>query len=289
MRYVLKEMTIGEVLDVGVNIAKDNFKPLFMITLFLLVPVNLLFQFAMLGVVPDPPGMFASMQEQQAYQQLLLKNLSSIGVIFGIFMLASVVVTPITYAGMIRSIAGSYLGQPLTPGQAMRAGLSVALPYAVIHILTFAITVMGCIALIVPGIYLAIRLFLAPYCLIVEGCSISTAFSRSWELMKGNMMNGFVLGFIVSMAAMMTNGMAGMIPERHIAGILGALIGAATVIGSCATAVVFYFSCRCKHENFDLTILASGVGQEAPAIDTTDVGGSGGPGGIGGPSAPAQG
>lgn len=312
MRYVLKEMTIGEVLDVGVNIAKDNFKPLFMITLYILLPMNLVSQILLLSVIPDPPGMFAPMAEQQAYQQTLIKNLMDNVPLFAVLIFASMVVTPITYAAIIRSIAGTYLGQPISPGQAIKAGLAVAVPYAFIHItiamlvsLTIVsgmipgiaiqnpiLAILGFFFAIVPALYLATRLYLAPYCLIVEGAGIGSAFSRSWALMKGNIGNGFVLGMIVTMAVAMTNGMAGMIPQRHIAGVLGALIACATVLGSCATSVVFYFSCRCKHENFDLSVLASAVGQEAPPSEMGDSGGPtspGGPSGLSGPSAPAQG
>ena len=53
MRYVMKEMTIGEVLDVAVNLVKDNFKPLFMITLYLLVPA---FRHDLLGPGDVGPG-----------------------------------------------------------------------------------------------------------------------------------------------------------------------------------------------------------------------------------------
>ena len=41
----------------------------------------------------------------------------------------------------------------------------------------------------------------------------------------------------------------------------------ALTIFASAAFVAFYFSCRCKHEQFDLALLAQSVGAETPADD----------------------
>ena len=45
---------------------------------------------------------------------------------------------------------------------------------------------------------------------------------------------------------------------------------AVLVIFASAAFVVFYFSCRCKHEQFDLALLAESVGAEKPGDFTVD-------------------
>jgi hypothetical protein len=46
--------------------------------------------------------------------------------------------------------------------------------------------------------------------------------------------------------------------------VVSAIIGGVLAIFASAVFVVFYFSCRCKHEQFDLALLAQSVGVEKP-------------------------
>ena len=54
-----------------------------------------------------------------------------------------------------------------------------------------------------------------------------------------------------------------MIPQPHARIVAIAVAqGIGTLLATCAL-VVFYFSCRCKLENFDLQVLADAVGAGA--------------------------
>jgi len=57
--------------------------------------------------------------------------------------------------------------------------------------------------------------------------------------------------------------------KKHVATAAQALLGSVGFVFSTVAFVVFYFSCRCKVENFDLTLLAENIGLEAP--DETEV------------------
>lgn len=279
MRYVLKELNIGEVLDVAVNIVRDNFKPLFMITLYLLVPVFIVYQLAIHAYIGEPPGMFASPQEQQAFLQAFQNNLIPYMIINCTFLIVfGLFVWPITNAAMIRAIAGAYLGQPVSGPAAMKEGLSRILPLLGVTLLVTLATWGGLILLIIPGIYFAVRLFLSTYSVIIEGTGPTAAMGRSWDLMNGNMGNGIVLGLVVLIATGTLGAVANVIPEPHLRAVITSLIQGASMVGTSAAGVVFYFSCRCKHENFDLSILANAVGQEAPPAPDTSGGVPGGPG-----------
>ena len=48
------------------------------------------------------------------------------------------------------------------------------------------ITLVGLILFVIPGIYLASRLILAPFYLIIENTSITKALDRSWNVTKSN-------------------------------------------------------------------------------------------------------
>jgi len=277
VRYVLKEMSIGEVLDVGVNIAKDNFKELFKITLYLLVPLFVIHQLAVFYTIGNPPGMFATQQEQQAFAQSLMNNLPAYFAINGIFLFVlAFFVWPITNAAVIRAVAGVYLDQPISAGNAMKEGLSRILPLLGVAFLVGLVSGFGFLLLFIPGIYLMVRLFLSTYSVIIEGTGPGDAMNRSWKLMNGNMINGIVLGFIVGVANGIIGSIVNVVPEPHLRAVMMGLVQGVTTIGTAATGVVFYFSCRCKHENFDLSVLADAVQHETPGAASNDPSGPGG-------------
>ena len=81
--------------------------------------------------------------------------------------------------------------------------------------------------------------------------------------MKGNIGTGFVLGLVVGIINMGIGLGAAIIPQPHAQVVATALAqGIATLLATCSV-VVFYFSCRCKAENFDLQVLADAVGADA--------------------------
>ena len=81
--------------------------------------------------------------------------------------------------------------------------------------------------------------------------------------MKGNIGTGFALGLVVGIINACMGAGAGMIPQPHAQVVSIALAqGIAMLLGTCSV-VVFYFSCRCKAENFDLQVLADAVGAGA--------------------------
>lgn len=71
----------------------------------------------------------------------------------------------------------------------------IIFPYIALSFLIALIVVSGVILLIIPGIYLGIRLQFAPLCM-VEGAGIVEALKKSWKLTKGNILR-LVLLYLV--------------------------------------------------------------------------------------------
>ena len=91
---------------------------------------------------------------------------------------------------------------------------------------------------------------------------------RSKQLMAGNIGNLFVLGLLLGLVnAGITFG-AGLIPQPHVRVLVISVVAAVLTIFASAAFVAFYFSCRCKHEQFDLSLLAESVAPKHPAIST---------------------
>lgn len=71
----------------------------------------------------------------------------------------------------------------------------IILPYIGLSFLIALIVISGVILLVIPGIYLGIRLQFAPLCMI-EGAGIMEALKKSWKLTKGNILK-LVLLYLV--------------------------------------------------------------------------------------------
>ena len=126
-----------------------------------------------------------------------------------------------------------------------------------------ALAIMGGMILcIIPGIIFAFWFMLAQHVAVLEGISGSEALGRSKVLMKGNYGTGFALGLVVGIINACIVLAANFIPQPHAQAVALAFVqGITTLVATCAV-VVFYFSCRCKVENFDLQVLADAVGAD---------------------------
>jgi uncharacterized membrane protein len=68
---------------------------------------------------------------------------------------------------------------------------------------------VGLIALVIPGIYLAIKYFFAPYLILDKGMRIGAAFDKSADMTKGNMLK--MIGFALVSFAIVIVGLLALI------------------------------------------------------------------------------
>lgn len=80
--------------------------------------------------------------------------------------------------------------------------------------------------------------------------------------MTGNIGTLFVLGLVMIPIIWGVQIAVLFIPQPHVRAVLAPLAQAVMTIFASAATVVFYFSARCKHEQFDLQLLAENVGAE---------------------------
>ena len=69
----------------------------------------------------------------------------------------------------------------------------------------------------------------------------------------------FLLGLLLFVISGAINGSVSFIPPRHVAIIASVLLQAVNGAFWASALAVFYFSCRCKAENFDLELLADAM------------------------------
>lgn len=95
----------------------------------------------------------------------------------------------------------------------------------VVSIVTVIAVLVGFIFLFVPGIFLAVCLAFAQVAVAVEDAGVIEALQRSWSLTKGHRLRLFVLGFIVTIPALIAGGVFGFLSiEFPIGGTLVAAV-----------------------------------------------------------------
>ena len=127
----------------------------------------------------------------------------------------------------------------------------------------------GFLLLIISGFLFMFWFILAQHVTVLEGTAGRAALGRSKALMKGNIDAVFRLGLVVGLVNLGMGMAAGIIPQPHAKIVAVAVAqGIATLLATCSM-VVFYFSCRCKLENFDLHVLADavGAGADVPPVE----------------------
>lgn len=262
MNYVIKTMTLGEILDQAFNLLKNHFKMLMTISLYMMVPLQIIQQLVLLKTGPGlgiTPGM-----TPQASLQVLLMMLPYLIIQFISSMLIIFVAWPLTEGAVLRAIASEYLDKRTTPQECMRESFKKFGSLLGTHLLSGLIVILGLICFVVPGIYFIYKYFFAIHAVMIEDKSGSEALSRSGELMKGNFGTAFVLSLLLFVINIVAVAAANIIPSAVAHVVLQVAIQAVMFSLTLAASVVFYFSCRCNLENFDLSILAGAVQGDLP-------------------------
>lgn len=260
MKYEIRELSLGGILDQAIKVAVDNFVILFVIACIIQVPVGFPLQL-MMGDGSDPE------QTMQAFQNPLF---------WGITLL-SIPLSAISNAAIVTAVAKAYLGQKPTVGESFSRALNKFVPLLLTSILMGLAIFGGLLLCVIPGILCAIWFALATQVVVLESKSGTTALGRSKELMKGYAGKWFVLMIVlgmigggVGMGAQLIGQLIGVEILRAITVTLAQTVG---FVISSAVLVVLYFSTRCTHENFDLELLASSFeGTAAPPSDKAEEG-----------------
>ncbi|MFT4558296.1 MAG: hypothetical protein ACI93T_001797 [Porticoccaceae bacterium] len=256
MNYEIRELSIGGILDQAITLTKNHFGAFFAVVAVTLLPFSLIQSGINMAIMPQDIPLIPTPEEAAAIQKIQLENLP---IILGAALLAFIVV-PIANAALVKIVANTYLGKSTSLGDAIGSAFAMIIPlYWTWLLLTIAVSV-GFVLCFVPGIIAMFWFSLATQIVVVERMNGIAALKRSRELMRGNIGTVFVLGLVLGMISVSAQGGALMIPQAHAKAVISAVINCVTTVFSSAAMVVFYFSCRCGYEQFDLQRLAQNVG-----------------------------
>ena len=102
------------------------------------------------------------------------------------------------YAATISVAARAHQGRASEVGEALRAGAGRAIAVFLTSVLTAAAAMLGGLLLVLPGLYVLVRLSPALCACVVEGAGARAAVSRSWKLTSGRFwtVGGFISAFV---------------------------------------------------------------------------------------------
>jgi hypothetical protein len=258
MRYTIQVLKLGEILDQAVKLTKDHFGVLIGITGILLIPFNLISGCMQISMIQPPPP-------NPTPEQAMAFFVAMMRVTIPLLVFALLVIAPLTNAAIVHAIANAYREKPISVGGAVKRAFQRILPLIGTWFLAAIVIMVGWILCFVPGILAAFWFSLVTQVVVVEGVAGIAAMKRSKQLMAGNIGTIFVLGLLIGLINGGVTLGAGLIPQPHMRIVAIAVVNAVLTIFASAAFVVFYFSCRCKHEQFDLVLLAQSVGAETPA------------------------
>ena len=259
MAYQIRQLKLGGILDQAVTLTKNHLGPLFTIVGVTLLPVTLAASFAQLALLPALTFPF-TMEQFEAFAIAQNEHAA----LFNSLNVLTIVAAILCNAAIVHGIAAAYLGKPVTTGAAVGRAFRTFFPLLWTSFLMGVAIMGGVILCVIPGIIAAFWFVLSTQVVVVEGLSGFKALKRSRALMTDNIGTSFVLGLVMVPIYWGVEVLIAVlfIPQPHVRAVLAPLAHAVTMIFASAATVVFYFSTRCKHEQFDLQLLADNIGSE---------------------------
>ncbi len=240
----LRPLSTGEVLDVAFGLYRSMFLPLVLVAIICRVLPDLCAVY-----VQSHGGVFAN---PGAW---LLQTV--LAVVMGAFGTAATTVM----------VAGAYLHEPVSAGEALRRAGGVLFRLVLLSFMTIVVVLAGFILFIIPGLVLFSGLLLSTVALVLEQpLSPTAAMSRSWALtggFRGKVLLTFFVAYLLLLLPTIAIGV--------VAGVASLAGGQPQVLSMVLVAVlavfvypylyvvitVLYYDLRVRKEGFDLELLAT--------------------------------
>jgi hypothetical protein len=233
MAIDLRPRTGVELIDASFQFLRDNFALLFTTTAVTYAPIALLEYLA----AEDPGNV----------ERMLVTRLVT-------WVFASM-----AQAATIEIVATRYVGETITPADALRAVWKRLWTALVITFAYGLLVGVGTVFFIAPGIYFATKYFAAMAAAMVEGKKFSPAMERSAELTKGSkrrLVNIFGLTLLIYIVlAAAAGGIAGTLASAPVAALIMRLFLAITNPFLFTLVTLVYFDLRIRREGLDLEFM----------------------------------
>ena len=245
---------IGEILRVAFQLYQRHWRTLLAIAAVVVVPVTLL----QYGI-----GHWFRTNGQQLHDRAAVST--SFWAVVSASLLAALVgllLYQVLTGAITRNIAAEVVGQDLGLEESYRFGFARLGPILVVSILVGLATLLGLIVLIIPGIYIGVRLAVSTQALVVEDKRGTEAMRRSWDLVGGHWWHA---AFTLLVAGLITGVVNAVITTPFSAGawlvqgIAAAVATTVTLPYGALVGVLLYLDLRARKERLDLDTLKANL------------------------------
>jgi hypothetical protein len=268
----LRPLSVGEMLDAGFRLFSARFWTLILCVLVPIVPMTILSTALQASV--DPNAFDLDTTETADSGTALAGTLVGSVIQFAAAALA--------IAACFKAISAAYLGERAGAGESLRYALGRLLPLLVAYFVVLVIVVIGFVLLIIPGIWIAVKLSMVFPALVFERKGPFASIGRSWTLTGGGWWRTFGTLLVVFLIT--------FVIQLVLGGVVGGALGASDTVSELTVAIVLtlvnlialaltyplwaavtsvvYYDLRVRNEGFDLQLLAEGMGAEAPRFES---------------------
>jgi hypothetical protein len=244
MGYLIERLSFGGILDQGFRLLRDHFKSLTVGFVLIYAPYTALNHYIGVGqgeTVPSAGQLIA----------------------FMVLTLLLLAIMPLMQVTVTIAIADAYLSRPTSFGAAFARARKLFLPYlGTFFLVMFAL--MGLfLLLIVPGLIFSGYWMLIGPVAVIEGVFGGAAMKRSRALVRGYWWRAVGVAFVSTLLVSLVSGaldfVFSFIPV--VGPLLSGVVSGVTATYAAAVIVVLYVDLRCRHEDFDVQLLAQQVAQ----------------------------
>ena len=255
MRYEIKELGVGGMLDHIIKLCRDHIGFLTIIVCVVLLPIQLPVALWNAWFLPqmDP----ASIMEM-GIEELLVFEMKVLGATL-VSAVLLILLNAITQGAVAYGIAHRFLGNEVSAGACIRTALRKWLRLfgaAFVYGLAVGFGMMLCI---IPGVFVMLVWYVLFPVLIFEDAPMGRAFGRSNALMNGHKAKAFVLALVLGIMSIGVALVILQVPNPYLSAALNSVAQSFFVGLNSVAATVVYFSARCRTEQFDLALLATMV------------------------------
>jgi Membrane domain of glycerophosphoryl diester phosphodiesterase len=262
----LRPLSVGEMLDAGFRLFSARFMTLILCVLVPILPLTIVATVIQASVDPNAFNLDTTTTTSDS-GTALAGTLVASAIQFAAAVLA--------IAACFKAISAAYLGERAGAGESLRYALGRMLPLLVAYIVFLSIVAVGFVLLIVPGIWIGVKLSMLFPAVVFERKGPFSGIGRSWVLTRGNWWRTFgallVVILISFVAQLVIGGLAGGIlgaadaselTTAIVLTLMNLIILSLTYPLWAAVTTVVYYDLRVRNEGFDLQLLAQGMGAD---------------------------
>ena len=270
----LRPLGVGEILDVAFKVYTRHAVQLFKVVAFVVVPIQVLGAIILLSTVDDP-DLITGFGEINTDSDTELAGAIAGTLVTNVLGALAVLLAT---AACVKAVSDAYLKRHPDWRESLTTARSKLGSLIWLSFLYFLLLIPAFLALIIPGIWLAIAWTVAYPVLILEGIRGRKALGRSFRLVRGRWWPTFgalvtayllagvaqaIIGAILA-GALLVGAEDSLVGAVLLSGTANTVAGVLTTPFQAAVTTLIYFDLRVRKEGLDLELLAQNVGIPPP-------------------------